>query len=136
MHQGFDEVFLDIINNKSVTNEVNTANLIWKFLKYVVYVFTYPSNHWFIFIPINRKPRKVHWWLIQKSRYKSPFASVPKNSDIQNNSLTCQKILNNYLWGCSPTLCFPSFKNNTWILKLGGSFDNTLCTNPKEITTI
>ena len=38
--------------------------------------------------------------------------------------------------GCSPTLCFPSFKNNTWILKLGGSFGNTLCTNPKEITTI
>ena len=40
-----------------------------------------------------------------------------------------------YLGGCSPALCFPSFKNNTWILKLGGSFDNTLCTNPKENST-
>ena len=37
--------------------------------------------------------------------------------------------------GCSPTLCVPSFKNNTWNLKLGGSFDNTLCTNPKENST-
>ena len=36
---------------------------------------------------------------------------------------------------CSPTLCVPSFKNNTWNLKLGGSFDNTLCTNPKENST-
>ena len=25
----------------------------------------------------------------------------------------------------------PSFKNNTWILKVGRSFDNTLCTNLK-----
>ena len=39
------------------------------------------------------------------------------------------------LRGCSPTLCFPSFKNYTWNLKLGGSFDNTLCTNPKENST-
>ena len=37
--------------------------------------------------------------------------------------------------GCSPTLCVLSFKNNTWNLKLGGSFDNTLCTNPKENST-
>ena len=39
------------------------------------------------------------------------------------------------LRGCSPTLCVPSFENNTWNLKLGGSFDNTLCTNPKENST-
>ena len=37
--------------------------------------------------------------------------------------------------GCSPAPCVLSFKNNTWILKLGGSFDNTLCTNPKENNT-
>ena len=39
------------------------------------------------------------------------------------------------LGGCSPGLYVPSFKNNTWILKLGGSFDNTMCTNPKENST-
>ena len=44
-------------------------------------------------------------------------------------------------WNCSfeavhlPTLCVPSFKNNTWNSKLGGSFDNTLSTNPKENST-
>ena len=45
-------------------------------------------------------------------------------------------VLVNFTWRLFTWSENLSFKNNTWILKLGGSFDNTLCTNPKEINTI
>ena len=105
---------------KSITDVINAG--IWKVSTYIC--------------GLRHRKIKAHACSFQNTRLDFKFWSRRrcKGAYIINIVPTNLSVFETYtrLWGCSPTLCFPSFKNNTWILKLGWSFDNTLCTNPKE----